>query len=112
MKRNPELAHKVSQMPELSTARNFAIDKITAAGLGARMLSKARENELDPVTELETEIRLNELLDDAGYYFRKYLRAKVLKYEEELHKTLEKGSEMIKQHKADLNELSQERGIQ
>ena len=112
MRRNPELAHKVTQIPEIAELRHTAIDKITALSLASQILARATQNQIDPVEEIELEIRINELLDDCGYLFRKYIRAKVLKYEDELHKTLEKGSKMIQQHKKDLNELSQERGIQ
>lgn len=113
MKRNPELAHKVTQMPEVAELRHTAIDKITSAALAAQLLGRQSDKgPLDPVKELETEIRLNELLDDAGYYFRIYLRDKVTRYEDELHKTIAKGNEAIKAHSSMLDDLKKERGIQ
>lgn len=115
MKRNPELAHKVSEMPHIQELRHTAIDKITSAALAAGMLGRNTLPEgvrkLNPVHEIELEIKLNELLDDAGFYFRKYLRDKIFTYENELHKTLDKGNKEIVSHSNALNELRQERGL-
>ncbi len=114
MTRYPELTHKASQDPDVARMRHFALDRMTAAHIQVGLLNR-QSSVIDAVAELDREEKTIEALEDAAYYFRTYLRAKLKKYEQLLQlegeakdHTIEKGNEIIKATK----ELAKERGIQ
>lgn len=82
MKRNKELIEQVLRMPAIDAMRHQAIDSVTATHLMVSMLSRKEQN---PVDETEKEIELVQSMEDAVFYFRKYLRAKLLAYEKLFH---------------------------
>lgn len=111
MRRNPKLAHEVTRDPAVASARHYAIDKVTAAHLAVDLLAKIKDrDEEDYVKELEIEEKAIEHMEDAVYWFHKYLRVKLKKYEEALQNkstgqgvALERGNVLLKAAQKELN---------
>ncbi len=123
MKRNPELAHRVSNMPEIVNMRHQAVDKITALSMAIQQLSRATNKEMSPTDEITLEEKIGDLLVESNYFWFKYHKVKMSTYEyllqekasellrESNHKTdlLNEGSDMINKHINDLNYLKDKR---
>jgi hypothetical protein len=116
MKRNPELAHRVSNMPEIVNLRHMAVDKITALSMAIQQLSRATTKELSPTDEIAIEEKISDLLSEASYHWSRYHKVKMSTYEyflqdESNHKSdlLNEGSVMIDKHIQDLERLKEQR---
>lgn len=110
MRRNPELAHKIASRPDIERLRHKAIDMLQAAQLISVLLSKP----MDAVKEIEVEERVIDMLEDATYNFRTYLREKLKAYEDELirentdqRETIDRGNKLIE----DTVKLGKQRGL-
>lgn len=113
MTRISELARLASLDPEVEFMRHKALDKVTAAHLAVDMLN-SYGGQGDEAKELVREEKAIALMEDATYYFHKYLRLKLAKYEELLAlksdkqtEIIEKGNKLIR----DTIDLAKERGI-
>ncbi len=78
MKRDLEITDKVSKLNDVMDIRHKAIDRVTAAHMRVSLLNRFDN---DPVTELVKEEETIEIMEDAVYWFRKYLRLKLKAYE-------------------------------
>lgn len=110
--RHPKLARLAATDNEVLDIKFKAIDKLTAAHMAVSLLNR---HGVEPAKEMAQEEKTIELMEDATYLFRKYLRAKFRKYEEllqndaiEKDKTIERGNSLIRATR----ELAKERGIQ
>lgn len=65
MKRNPELAHEVANLPDVAQMRHLAIDKLTAAHLSVDLLRRATDKEVDAIHELEIEDKVDDTINEA-----------------------------------------------
>lgn len=108
MRRNPKLAREARELPEVDEARHLAIDKVTSAHLQVELMGRKQERNMSAEEELIVEEKAMDLMEDAVYFFNKYLKLKKHKYEEKLFATTEKGTELLKNAK----EILEERGIQ
>lgn len=86
---NKDLAQQVTQLPDVTESKHKAVDRVTAANLKTSLLNRYHD---DPVKELIREEETIELMEDAVYQFRKYLRLKLKRYEQLLDENCNKGN--------------------